>query len=70
MHSLVMASKATEAIFIKAALVLGSRDEAERWMSKPAIGLNRQRPIDLLTTAAGRRLVSTYLDQIEHGVYV
>ena len=33
--------------------MLGSQEEAERWLKRPAIGLNRQRPIDLLTTPAG-----------------
>ena len=35
-----------------------------------AIGLNRERPIDLLSTTAGTELVDTYLDQIEYGIYV
>ena len=54
----------------KAVEVFGSRAAAGRWFRKPAIGLNRQRPVDLLVSAEGRELVSTYLDQIETGVYV
>ena len=54
----------------KAARVLGSDEAARCWLEKPAIGLNRQRPVDLLKTKMGREQVGAYLDQIEHGVYV
>ncbi|WP_106640645.1 MbcA/ParS/Xre antitoxin family protein [Allosphingosinicella vermicomposti] len=54
----------------KAAEVFGSVEDATVWFQQPAIGLNRQRPIDLIGTDEGRELVSTYLDQIEFGVYV
>jgi len=57
-------------ILAKAIQVLGSQEEAERWMEEPALGLNQMRPIDLLSTTAGTELVDTYLEQIEHGVYV
>ena len=56
-------------ILAKAIGVFGSKEEAERWMEEPAIGLNRERPINLLSTTAGTELVDTYLDQIEYGVY-
>jgi putative toxin-antitoxin system antitoxin component (TIGR02293 family) len=54
----------------KAVQVFGNEKEAKRWMREPAIGLNRQTPARLLTTEQGAKLVDTYLDQIEHGVYV
>ncbi|MFL6754711.1 MAG: antitoxin Xre/MbcA/ParS toxin-binding domain-containing protein [Sphingomicrobium sp.] len=57
-------------ILAKAIGIFGSKEEAEHWMEEPAIGLNRERPIDLLSTTAGTELVDTYLDQIEYGVYV
>lgn len=57
-------------ILAKAIQVFGSQEEAERWMEEHAIGLNQMRPIDLLSTTAGTELVDTYLEQIEHGVYV
>ena len=50
--------------------ILGSKESAENWFLKPAIGLNRKRPIDLISTAPGRELVETYLQQISMGVYV
>lgn len=49
--------------------VFGSRDAAEKWLAAPAIGLDRRRPIDLLSTPAGVELVEDYLGRIEYGVY-
>jgi putative toxin-antitoxin system antitoxin component (TIGR02293 family) len=49
--------------------VFGTQLEAERWMERPAIGLNHRKPIELLRTQPGARLVSSYLTRIEHGVY-
>ncbi len=57
-------------VLAKATRVLGSRAAAKSWMQQPAIGLNRMRPVELLSTPTGTRLVDVYLDQIEHGVYV
>jgi putative toxin-antitoxin system antitoxin component (TIGR02293 family) len=56
-------------ILAKATRVLGSQDEAERWLRHPAIGLDQQRPIDLLTTPAGVKLVEDYLGRLEYNVY-
>jgi len=49
--------------------VLGSQDEAEQWLERPAIGLNQRRPIDLLATAAGTEIVEDFLRRLECGVY-
>jgi putative toxin-antitoxin system antitoxin component (TIGR02293 family) len=49
--------------------VFGSQAEAEQWLDRPAIGLDGRKPIDLLRTHPGTRLVSEYLTRIEHGVY-
>jgi putative toxin-antitoxin system antitoxin component (TIGR02293 family) len=57
-------------ILAKATEVFGSQEEAERWLERPAIGLNRQRPIDLLATPAGMEMVERFLGQLEYGVYV
>lgn len=57
-------------ILAKATTVFGSQEEAEKWMVEPAIGLNGNTPIDLIATTAGADLVETFLDQIDHGVYV
>jgi putative toxin-antitoxin system antitoxin component (TIGR02293 family) len=56
-------------ILAKATAVLGSQDEAERWLERPAIGLDQRCPIDLLATPAGVRIVEEYLGRIEYGVY-
>jgi putative toxin-antitoxin system antitoxin component (TIGR02293 family) len=57
-------------ILAKATEVMGSQRDAEEWLSEPAIGLNGQRPVDLLATTAGTELVVNFLGQIEYGVYV
>jgi putative toxin-antitoxin system antitoxin component (TIGR02293 family) len=56
-------------ILAKATEVFGSREEAEQWLERPAIGLEQRRPIDLLATPAGVKLVEEFLDRIEYGVY-
>jgi putative toxin-antitoxin system antitoxin component (TIGR02293 family) len=56
-------------ILAKATRVLGSQDEAEQWLKRPAIGLDQQRPIDLPTTPAGVKLVEDYLERLEYDVY-
>ena len=49
--------------------VFSSQAEAEQWLGRPAIGLDHRKPIDLLRTHPGARLVGDYLTRIEHGVY-
>jgi putative toxin-antitoxin system antitoxin component (TIGR02293 family) len=56
-------------ILAQATEVFGSQEEAERWLERPAMGLERRRPIDLLATPAGAQLVSDHLRRLEHGVY-
>lgn len=56
-------------ILAKATAVLGSQEAAERWLERPAMGLNQMRPIDLLATSVGTEMVETYLMRIEYGVY-
>lgn len=56
-------------IMSKAGQVLGSLEEAEHWMTSPAIGLEQQRPIDLMSTSAGVDLVEQLLGRMEYGVY-
>jgi len=57
-------------ILAKATALFGSQQEAEQWLERPAIGLNRHKPIDLLATPDGAELVETFLSQTEFGVYV
>jgi putative toxin-antitoxin system antitoxin component (TIGR02293 family) len=56
-------------ILAHATRVFGSQPEAENWLNRPAIGLDQRKPIDLLRTYPGVRLVADYLTRIEHGVY-
>jgi putative toxin-antitoxin system antitoxin component (TIGR02293 family) len=56
-------------ILAKATSILGSKEEAEQWLERPAIGLNQHRPIDLLATPAGVELVEDFLVRLEYGVY-
>lgn len=56
-------------ILTKATKVFGSQEQAERWLDQPAIGLNRQRPVDLLRTQTGTELVEEFLERLEYGVY-
>ena len=52
-----------------ASTVFGSRNAAERWMARPAMGLDGARPIELLRTLQGAELVTEFLGRLEHAVY-
>lgn len=56
-------------ILAKATEIFGSQEEAERWLERPALGLDNHRPIDLLSTLAGVELVEAHLERIEFGAY-
>lgn len=56
-------------ILTKAIDVFGSQEAAEKWLEEPAIGLERRKPIDLLSTPAGVEIVEDYLVRLEYGVY-
>jgi putative toxin-antitoxin system antitoxin component (TIGR02293 family) len=56
-------------ILAQAIRVFGTQEEAERWLDRPAMGLNGRRPIDLLATPVGVAMVETFLTRLEHGVY-
>ena len=56
-------------ILAQAIAVFGDREEAERWLASPSIGLEQRRPLDLLATSVGTTRVTTLLTQIEFGVY-
>jgi len=49
--------------------VLGSREDAERWLANPAFGLKRRRPVDLIGTPKGAQQVADHLERLRHGVY-
>ena len=49
--------------------LFGSRADAEEWLQRPAMALDRRRPIDLLSTPAGVESVEDHLTRLEYGVY-
>lgn len=49
--------------------VFGSREEAERWLQREAMGLDGHRPIDLLATPQGASMVLQFLERLQYGVY-
>jgi putative toxin-antitoxin system antitoxin component (TIGR02293 family) len=65
-----MKTPSRTAIRKQAELLFGSRAESRAWLSRPAMALEQRRPIDLLDTAEGRRVLSNLLTQLEYGVYV
>ena len=56
-------------ILARATSLLGSQQEAERWLEQPAVGLDQRRPIDLLSTPAGLEIVEDFLGRLEYDVY-
>lgn len=49
--------------------VFGGREAAERWLARPALGLDGARPIELMRTLQGAELVTEFLGRLAHGVY-
>ena len=48
---------------------LSGRERAHRWLRAPNRALEGRRPLDLLDSDAGTRMVERILGRIEHGVY-
>jgi putative toxin-antitoxin system antitoxin component (TIGR02293 family) len=49
--------------------LLGSQAEAEQWLERRAMALDRRKPIDLLSTPAGVETLQDHLTRLEYGVY-
>ncbi len=47
---------------------IGNVDKAKRWLRKPNRALRGRRPLDLLASDVGARLVEQVLGRIEHGL--
>jgi putative toxin-antitoxin system antitoxin component (TIGR02293 family) len=56
-------------LLVKASELFGSKQEAERWFDTPAPALDRKKPIELMSSSVGARMVEQLLGRIEHGVY-
>ena len=53
-----------------AAEVLGDMEKASSWFRKPNFALGNKKPIDLMKTEPGARLVERTLNSIRHGIHV
>jgi putative toxin-antitoxin system antitoxin component (TIGR02293 family) len=53
----------------KAISVLGSKDEANKWLNSPQFGLGGAVPLDYAKSEIGAREVEKLLGRIEYGVY-
>lgn len=49
--------------------IMGTAESAQRWMVRPAAGLDGRRPIDMLRTVQGAEVVEDFLMRLEYGVY-
>jgi putative toxin-antitoxin system antitoxin component (TIGR02293 family) len=49
--------------------VFGSAEKAHKWLRTPNAALEKNRPLDLLKTDYGARIVETILGRIDHGIY-
>lgn len=57
------------AVSAHAEVVFGSGAAAERWFTVPAMGLNRQVPLDLIKEPADYEQLAAFLTRLEYGVY-
>jgi len=53
----------------RAVELFGSLIEAEDWLERPALALDRRKPIDLFSTPAGVEMLEDHLTRLEYGVY-
>lgn len=57
------------AILSDAVQLFGSEEAAARWLTTPSMGLNHCRPIDLLTSPDGRKIVGQFLGRMKYCIY-
>lgn len=57
-------------VMVRAAVVFGGLEAAERWLARPAIGPGGRRPHDPVATPAGMQMATDHLTQLEYAVYV
>jgi putative toxin-antitoxin system antitoxin component (TIGR02293 family) len=55
------------ALYQKGTEVFGSKEEFNRWLSRPAMGLANHVPFNLMETSSGIDLINEELDRIAHG---
>lgn len=49
--------------------VFNDDEKFRQWLRSPIVGLGGQKPLDLLDTSTGIRLVTNELDRIQHGIF-
>ncbi len=57
------------AVSAHAEIVFGSGAAAERWFTVPAMGLDRQVPLDMIKESADYEQLTAFLGRLEYGVY-
>jgi len=57
-------------ILLRATAAIGTKEEAERWLKRPAMALGGLCPIDVIATPDGHSAVETLLNRLEYGVYI
>jgi putative toxin-antitoxin system antitoxin component (TIGR02293 family) len=55
------------ALYKKGTDVFGSKEEFNRWLSRPSMGLANHVPFDLMETSSGIDLIDEELDRIAYG---
>ncbi|HFX0730879.1 TPA: antitoxin Xre/MbcA/ParS toxin-binding domain-containing protein [Pseudomonas aeruginosa] len=53
---------------VVAEILFGSRDKAQRWLSKPKDRFSRNSPLQMLTSSAGAQLVEELMTQLAEGL--
>ncbi|MDP4264007.1 MAG: DUF2384 domain-containing protein [Bacteroidota bacterium] len=49
--------------------IFGTKEKMQQWLSSPLISLGGRKPIDLLDTSFGIRMIFNVLNRLEQGVY-
>lgn len=63
-HAILIAELISDAVD-----VFGSMESVQKWLQSPLIGLGSIKPVSLLDTGFGIRLVREELGRLEHGVH-
>jgi putative toxin-antitoxin system antitoxin component (TIGR02293 family) len=56
-------------ILARATELFGDQREAEKWLSSPATALDQKRPLDMLQSPIGIKLLEDLLTRMDYGVY-
>lgn len=59
----------TERLLARGIEIFGDEAKFDRWMRSPIKALGDQRPLDLMASSTGMRLVADELETIAHGVF-